>query len=198
MFYAVKIGRNVGIYDTWEDCKREVEGYSGAIYKKFSTYEEAEAFINKASNDGNKNSMALNEDTAIAYIDGSFDLETKTFGFGAVVFFKGEKLTFSQRFDDENLASMRNVAGEIKGAEVVMTWALNNKVKKLILHYDYMGIENWALGKWKTTKEGTKAYKKFFDEIKDKIEVHFIKVKAHSGDEFNEEADKLAKNSKLL
>ncbi|HPP31617.1 MAG TPA: RNase H, partial [Soehngenia sp.] len=47
-------------------------------------------------------------------------------------------------------------------------------------------------------KEGTKAYKKFFDEVKDKIEVRFIKVKAHTGDEFNEEADKLAKSSKLL
>jgi len=197
MFYAVKKGRNIGIYDTWEDCKREVEGFSGAVYKKFSTYEQAQAFINKDSNDDD-NDMIINEDTAVAYIDGSFDLKTKTFGYGAVVFFKGEKLTFSQRFDDENLISMRNVAGEIKGAEAVMRWALNNKVKKLVLHYDYMGIENWAVGKWKATKEGTKAYKKFFDEVKDKIEIRFIKVKAHTGDKFNEEADKLAKSSKLL
>jgi len=197
MFYAVKKGRNIGIYDTWEDCKREVEGFSGAVYKKFSTYEQAQAFINKDSNDDD-NDMIINEDTAVAYIDGSFDLKTKTFGYGAVVFFKGEKLTFSQRFVDENLISMRNVAGEIKGAEAVMRWALNNKVKKLVLHYDYMGIENWAVGKWKATKEGTKAYKKFFDEVKDKIEIRFIKVKAHTGDKFNEEADKLAKSSKLL
>jgi Predicted double-stranded RNA/RNA-DNA hybrid binding protein len=86
MFYAVKKGRNIGIYDTWEDCKREVEGFSGAVYKKFSTYEQAQAFINKDSNDDD-NDMIINEDTAVAYIDGSFDLKTKTFGYGAVVFF---------------------------------------------------------------------------------------------------------------
>ena len=31
------------------------------------------------------------------------------------------------------------------------------------------------------------------DSIKDKLNVKFIKVKAHSGIEYNEEADKLAK-----
>ncbi|MBC7087408.1 MAG: viroplasmin family protein [Tissierellales bacterium] len=197
MFYAVKKGRNIGIYNSWEDCKREVEGFSGAEYKKFKTYEEAKAFIEEESTDKNP-SIDLNQDTAIAYIDGSFDLETHTFGFGAVIFYKGEKITFSQRYDDAELSNMRNVAGEIKGAEEVMKWALENNVKKLIVYYDYMGIENWALGKWKTTKAGTKAYKEFYDTIKDKLNVNFIKVKAHSGDEFNEEADKLAKNSKLL
>lgn len=197
MFYAVKKGRNIGIYNSWEDCKREVEGFSGAEYKKFKTYEEAKAFIEEESTDKNP-SIDLNQDTAIAYIDGSFDLETHTFGFGAVIFYKGEKITFSQRYEDAELSNMRNVAGEIKGAEEVMKWALENNVKKLILYYDYMGIENWALGKWKTTKAGTKAYKEFYDTIKDKLNVNFIKVKAHSGDEFNEEADKLAKNSKLL
>ncbi len=198
MFYAVKKGKHIGIYDTWDDCKREVEGFSGAEYKKFKTYEEALSFINNDFNDDNNIDMELSSDIAVAYIDGSFDIETHTFGFGAVIFYDGRKLTFSQRFDDKDLASMRNVAGEIKGAEAVMRWALKNKVKKLVLHYDYMGIENWALGKWKANKKGTKAYKEFYDEIKDKLEVKFVKVKAHSGDEFNEEADKLAKNSKLL
>lgn len=197
MFYAVKKGRNIGIYNSWEDCKREVKGFSGAEYKKFKTYEEAKAFMEEESTDKNP-SIDLNQDTAIAYIDGSFDLETHTFGFGAVIFYKGEKITFSQRYEDAELSNMRNVAGEIKGAEEVMKWALENNVKKLIVYYDYMGIENWALGKWKTTKAGTKAYKEFYDTIKDKLNVNFIKVKAHSGDEFNEEADKLAKNSKLL
>ena len=45
----------------------------------------------------------------------------------------------------------------------------------------------------KTNKEGTIEYKKFYDSIKDKLHVEFIKVKAHSGDKYNEEADKLAK-----
>ena len=39
-------------------------------------------------------------------------------------------------------------------------------------------------------------YKKFYDEIKDKLEVKFIKVEAHTGVKYNELVDKLAKEAK--
>ncbi|KAF2128740.1 ribonuclease H-like protein [Dothidotthia symphoricarpi CBS 119687] len=44
-FYAVKAGRIPGIYHSWEDCKRQVEG-TRSVYKSFSTLAEANAFIN--------------------------------------------------------------------------------------------------------------------------------------------------------
>lgn len=44
-FYAVKIGRNKGIYPNWIECERQVEGFKGAKYKKFGTRIEAENFI---------------------------------------------------------------------------------------------------------------------------------------------------------
>ena len=40
-FYAVKQGKNPGIYKTWDECKAQVEGFSGALYKGFSTRKEA-------------------------------------------------------------------------------------------------------------------------------------------------------------
>ena len=40
-YYAVKIGRTPGIYLSWADCKAQVNGYPGAIYKGFETKEEA-------------------------------------------------------------------------------------------------------------------------------------------------------------
>lgn len=43
-FYAVQNGRNQGVFNTWNDCKNQVQGYSGAIYKKFDTFAEAQAF----------------------------------------------------------------------------------------------------------------------------------------------------------
>ena len=36
-YYAVKVGKSVGIYNNWEDCKKQVTGFSGAIYKSFPT-----------------------------------------------------------------------------------------------------------------------------------------------------------------
>ena len=40
-FYAVKVGRKPGVYLNWNDCKAQVDGYTGAKYKSFKTYEEA-------------------------------------------------------------------------------------------------------------------------------------------------------------
>ncbi len=44
-YYAVKKGISPGIYKTWEECKSQVSGFSGAEYKGFTTLEEAESFL---------------------------------------------------------------------------------------------------------------------------------------------------------
>ena len=38
-------------------------------------------------------------------------------------------------------------------------------------------------------------YRKDYDRISEKVAVEFCKVEAHSGDEFNNRADKLAKEA---
>jgi ribonuclease HI len=43
--YAVKVGRNPGIYLSWNKAKPEVIGYPGAVYKSFEDIEDAHAFI---------------------------------------------------------------------------------------------------------------------------------------------------------
>ncbi len=44
-YYVVWVGHSPGIYDTWEECKAQTEGFPGARYKAFSFLEEAtEAF----------------------------------------------------------------------------------------------------------------------------------------------------------
>ena len=45
-YYVVKVGKSVGIYNNWEDCKKQVTGFSGAIYKSFPTLEEAKEYLN--------------------------------------------------------------------------------------------------------------------------------------------------------
>jgi len=48
-FYAVAIGRTPGIYPTWAECQSNVKGYPNARFKKFSTEEEAQSFIDSVS-----------------------------------------------------------------------------------------------------------------------------------------------------
>ncbi|MBR3710305.1 MAG: ribonuclease H family protein [Bacteroidales bacterium] len=42
-YYVVWKGRTPGIYDNWEACKKEVEGFQGALYKGFPDRASAEA-----------------------------------------------------------------------------------------------------------------------------------------------------------
>lgn len=194
-YYSVRSGRIPGIYNTWEKCKEQVIGFPGAEYKKFSSHEEAEQFLGSESVKMDMETERLREGEASVYVDGSFDLETMSYSYGVVILTGKEIHRMSGREEDPEMALMRNVSGELKGAMKAMEWAIENKVETLYLHYDYTGIERWAKGDWKTNKDGTKAYKSYFDSIKDKIKVEFIKVKAHSGNKYNEEADKLAKEA---
>lgn len=41
-FYVVWKGAEPGIYTSWTDCQLQIKNYKGAIYKSFTTREEAE------------------------------------------------------------------------------------------------------------------------------------------------------------
>ncbi|KAM4043192.1 ribonuclease H1-like isoform 1-T3 [Anomaloglossus baeobatrachus] len=45
MFYAVRKGRNPGVYKTWAECKEQVDRFPAARYKKFASEEEAWRFV---------------------------------------------------------------------------------------------------------------------------------------------------------
>ena len=59
--------------------------------------------------------------------------------------------------------------------------------------YDYSGIEMWATGEWKTNNELTMKYARAMQEWGEKISIMFQKVAAHTGVEYNEAVDQLAK-----
>lgn len=47
-YYAVKIGHQPGIYPCWDKgAKEQVQGYQGAVFKKFKDIEEAKTFMDK-------------------------------------------------------------------------------------------------------------------------------------------------------
>ena len=45
-FYAVRKGRKVGIFNTWQETKENVDNFSGAEYKSFNSIEAAQAYLN--------------------------------------------------------------------------------------------------------------------------------------------------------
>lgn len=134
-------------------------------------------------------------DELVAYVDGSYNAATKEFSYGVVLLLEDDEIRFSEKMNDRGLAEMHNVAGEIKGAEAAMRYALEHGYQKVVIHHDYEGIAKWCLGQWKTNKDGTKAYKAFYDSIRNQLRVEFVKVKGHSNDKYNDVADELAKEA---
>lgn len=196
-FYAVRKGRIPGIYTTWDDCKKNTDGYPMAEFKSFKTANEAAVYLGMVSEQKalKKQDSVSDEDTLVAYVDGSYNIATKVYGYGAVLISGGTITKLYEKGMDSELATMRNVAGEIKGSEAAMRYAVENGYKKVIIYHDYEGIAKWCQGLWKTNKEGTKSYKKVYDELSKYVEVEFVKVKGHSGDKYNDMADELAKKA---
>lgn len=201
-FYAVRKGRKTGVFSTWADCQKQVTGYSGAEFKGFKSKNDAIAYLDgivTSSSTFQKPLLTNAQETSyesVAYVDGSFFKENPyEFSYGVVIFWKQQQFELSEKITDPDLASMRNVAGEIKGAEAAMQFALDHQISEIAIYHDYAGIAAWCTGAWLAKKTGTQAYKRFYDEATKKITVHFIKVKGHSGDMYNDLADKLAKRA---
>ncbi len=132
---------------------------------------------------------------AKAYVDGSFSPKEAAFAYGAVLFWEGRTYTRCGKRMDEDLISMRNVAGEIVAAWRAMQFCVEHGIPRLELYYDYEGIEKWCTGVWKANRKGTQAYRNYYLKQKDRLEVSFVKVRAHTGVTFNEMADRLAKKA---
>ena len=208
--YAVRKGNKTGLFYSWDECKKAVHGYSGAEYKGFLTKEEAEAFLNigAAKTATGKNSPTATtsmdsstlttstSDRLVVYVDGSFDVNLQKYSFGCVILLEdGRIVERSGNGDEPELLAIRNVAGEMHGAMYAVQWALENGYSSVVLHYDYEGIEKWATGVWSAKNPHTRKYAAFMRQMQEKIEVIFQKVKAHSGDFYNEQVDKLAKKA---
>lgn len=201
-YYAVRVGVTPGVYTTWDECKPMVHGHPGAIYKSFPTMEEAIAFaqvdkVDLCEDEHTKDDKIkeINHDKAYAFVDGSYNINTKVYGYGGFLIHNNEKHIVTGSGEDEDMASMRNVAGEIMGCMAAVKLAIELGIKELDVYYDYLGIEMWATGAWKRNLKGTMEYYDYMQSIKDIIEIRFVKVKGHSGVEGNEEADKLAKTA---
>lgn len=50
-YYVVWKGEKTGVFNSWNDCKKQINGFEGAQYKAFLTKKEAEVAFTKSYND---------------------------------------------------------------------------------------------------------------------------------------------------
>lgn len=216
-FYAVKIGKNPGIYNTWVECEKNVKGFSGAIYKSFSNKTEAENFIKGEerkfeTNDKEKFEPKIsndNKETIEIFTDGSHKKHSVNnyIGFGAFCSYNDKEYKLSGNCDQNILleygiepeTNISNPTAEFLGFAEILKMIhkfANLKKYKFVFKIDYNGVKNWMNGSWKCKETYIKKIKQKCDlllsEIQSQILIEY--VPSHSGVKGNEEADALAKS----
>ena len=196
--YAVKKGKIVGIFRNWDECRDSVNGYPGAEYKSFFTEEEANEYLSGMKKSELNISLENEEECLrnqiIAYVDGSFDVNIGKYAFGCIIITpNGEIVRESGNGENPESIALQNVTGEMLGAMFAVEWCEKNGYSAIEICYDYFGIEKWVTGEWKAKNNLTKKYAQFMKEKSDKLNISFKKIAAHTGNKYNEEADKLAK-----
>ncbi len=195
-YYAVIEGRGKvpEICSTWKSCKEKVEGYPHAKFKGFKSLEEAKDYIENHAPCPEQKTM----DGIVAYVDGSYSVSKNNYSYGVVILKDGTVIkTMNSKGGDPEAVKMRQVYGELLGVMKAVDFAVKKKEEKIHVYYDYYGIERWATGKWKRNNKFTQDYHDFMQKKMKQIEIIFHKVAAHSGDKYNDMADKLAKDALL-
>ncbi len=202
-FYAVRRGRTIGVFDSWDACRKQVFKFPSAEYKAFPTRDEALAFFSSTTPTpkNTKKSPKTTPDSATEiWVDGScFPQKNGSLqiGWGLLIRQNGEEVYRAKGNDIPPEASNhRNVAGEIFGILKVLEWCQSKDIEEVTIYFDYQGLESWATGAWRAKLPFTQSYAHTVQESG--ISIQWVKVKAHSGNPENEIVDQLAKEGAMM
>lgn len=132
----------------------------------------------------------------IAFIDGSYDKRNKIYGSGVIVL-KDNLIEYEEFYEagyDE--WNQWNIIGELEATKLALKKAEEVGAKNIAIYHDLKNISLWATGEWNAKNRYTQEYVKFIEEYSKRLNIYFIKVKAHSSESiYNDLADGAAKKA---
>ncbi len=217
-YYVVKNGRIPGIYTTWAECLRQVDKFSGAVYKSYKSRGEAEEAFGSNSLTTRAIKTAPKKRTGIATKSDSpsvstNDIRLRIYCDGACSGNPGKSGSGLAIYEDEKKPVLMYGAADVMGtnntAELkallrALELAVDAQHEKVAIlsdsKYSIECVVNWAYG-WKAkgwTKQGgeiknldlIKTAHALYDDIKEKVIISH--VRGHAGVEGNELADRMA------
>ena len=221
-YYAVRNGREPGIYRTWAECKAQVDGYANAQYKGFTSLEEAEAYLGNAKTNepaaASKKKAGvghgIDEATAldmletsdglkhvVIYTDGACLGNPGRGGYGIVLLHGKERKEFSKgfRLTTNNRMEMLACIVGLQGLKSPCAVTLYSDSQYVINSMTKGWALRWRKNKWKRNGAdvpNSDLWAKMLD-LCEKHQVKFNWVRGHTGNKENERCDQLARQAAL-
>lgn len=209
-YYAVKRGRRKGVFKNLDSCMAQVKGYPEAVFKRCSSLEEAQNFIYE-------NSISVLKPTdCSAYICGEFEPLSRMY-VASVEFTHNKsgkienilkvfntpenhdkilftiKNSFTVNVCENDFADLGESCGEVMAAILAINYALSNGYKSITLFHTLACVGAWPLNIWSADTQQATAYKRYFNSVKDRIDVQFFKISSESDRERVEKMRNIAK-----
>lgn len=214
-FYVVWRGHQEGIFDSWAECKSKIDGFKGAKYKSFPTFEEAKSAFEHGSEtkiasnksrdkDVNKQHIEdlLNAGKVVIFTDGGALGNPGVGGYGVVMRFRIKDKTYLKELK-KGFRETTNNRMELLGVIDALK-SMKDPSKEIELFSDSKYVVDAITKKWarswqskgwvKSNKEKAKNIDLWEDflSIEDSYNVNYNWVKGHAGIAENERCDELA------
>jgi len=146
----------------------------------------------------------MERQSAIIYIDGSFNHATNIIGCAILLSDKTEKkpqrIVFTKQLKSQKKYGS-NIA-ELVAARTAVKAARSQGIKQVDILYDWIGIEHFShksniKSRHKVCSEYSK-YAEYIEKARETVDIKFVKVKAHSSDMKNNLVDKMARSGAVI
>ncbi|NP_001072354.1 uncharacterized protein LOC779807 [Xenopus tropicalis] len=199
MPYGVRRGRQAGVYNTWEECKEQVDRYPNASFKKLPTHSEARNYVRSHETSSPYSSAGR---SAQVYTDGCCSRNGQYGANGGIGVYwgPGDSRNVSAKLEGRQT----NQRAEIEAARTAVKQARDDNITSLQINTDSkftingmtQWVPKWKENGWKTVDGRDVINKQDFqklDKACENMDIRWNYVPGHSGSVGNDRADQLAK-----
>ena len=207
-YYAIAKGRKTGIFRSWSEVKPLVDRYPNAKYKSFKTEKEAQQFLEP--NQSIETPILSDPNQITVYTDGS--CVNKLGGYGYVLLYDQKEYPVAGKVPfyptTNQVAELYAIYHFLKSFLPLNPYLIQTQQSIHIYTDSKYSIgcltewyHNWEKNNWKNSKNEPVANKELIQKILKQLNgfsIKFHHVKAHNGNHYNEMADKLANQGRLI
>jgi ribonuclease HI len=169
-FYVVWKGFSPGIYQSWDDCRKQVEGFKGALYKGYVDFSDAEeAFRHKPEKIIFGKSTNSRQENATSYpihdsivVDAAWNSVNKDMEYQGIFYKSGKRI-----FHNGPMPNGTNNVGEFLAIVHALGYCHKHGLEDIPVYSDSRNAITWVKAmKCKTNLEESSKTKHIFDLIK--------------------------------